>query len=52
MHVQKVTMKKDHALVELKVIPTYELTQMIMGWGPEMEVIQPKGLKGRNNAIA
>ncbi len=42
---QKVTMKRDHALVEMKVIPTYELTQMIMGWGPEVEVIQPKGLK-------
>ena len=38
-------MKKDHALVELKVIPTYELTQMIMGWGPEVEVIQPLALK-------
>jgi predicted DNA-binding transcriptional regulator YafY len=42
---QKVTMKNDHALVELKVIPTYELTQMIMGWGPEVEVMKPKGLR-------
>jgi predicted DNA-binding transcriptional regulator YafY len=42
---QKVTMKKDHAMVELKVIPTYELTQMIMGWGPEVEVMKPKGLR-------
>ena len=42
---QKVTMKKDYALVELKVIPTYELTTMIMGWGPEVEVIQPVSLK-------
>ncbi|HNX86515.1 MAG TPA: WYL domain-containing protein [Bacteroidales bacterium] len=44
---QKVTEKKDHFIVELKVIPTYELIMLIMGWGPEVEVIQPKSLKSR-----
>jgi predicted DNA-binding transcriptional regulator YafY len=42
---QKVTEKKDHFIVELKVIPTYELTMLIMGWGPAVEVIQPKSLR-------
>ena len=42
---QKVIEKKDHFLVELKIIPTYELTMLIMGWGPEVEVMQPKHLK-------
>jgi predicted DNA-binding transcriptional regulator YafY len=42
---QKVTMKKDHALVELMVVPTYELKNMIMGWGPEVEVIRPAALR-------
>jgi len=44
---QKVTEKKDHFIVELNVIPTYELTMLIMGWGPEAEVIRPKSLKSR-----
>jgi len=44
---QKVTEKKGHFIVELKVIPTYELIMLIMGWGPEVEVIQPKSLKSR-----
>ncbi len=44
---QKVTEKKDHFIVELHVIPTYELTMLIMGWGPEVEVIRPKSLKDR-----
>jgi predicted DNA-binding transcriptional regulator YafY len=37
--------KKDHFIVELKIIPTYELTMLIMGWGPNVEVIQPLSLK-------
>jgi hypothetical protein len=44
MHIQKVTMKKDHTLVEMKVT-TYELTRMIMGWGPEVSVIQQSKLR-------
>lgn len=44
---QKVIEKKDHFIVELRVIPTYELIMLIMGWGPEVEVIQPKSLKSR-----
>lgn len=42
---QKVIEKKDHFIVELKIIPTYELTMLIMGWGPNVEVIQPLSLK-------
>jgi len=42
---QKVKMKKDHALVELKVVPTYELRMLILGWGPDVEVLQPKSLR-------
>jgi predicted DNA-binding transcriptional regulator YafY len=42
---QTVIRKKDHFIIELNVIPTYELTMMIMGWGPEVEVIRPKSLK-------
>ena len=42
---QRVMEKKDHFLVELTVIPTYELTMLIMGWGPAVEVIQPKSLR-------
>jgi len=42
---QKVTEKKDHFIVELKVIPTYELTMLIMGWGPAVEVIRPTSLR-------
>jgi len=42
---QKVIKKKDHFIVELQIIPTYELTMLIMGWGPEAEVIQPKSLQ-------
>ena len=38
---QKVKMKKDHAIVELTVVPTYELTMLLMGWGPEVEVLKP-----------
>ena len=44
---QKVTEKKDHFIVELNVIPTYELTMLIMGWGPEAEVIKPTSLRSR-----
>lgn len=39
---QVVKMKKDHALIELTVVPTYELIMLLMGWGPEVEVIKPK----------
>ncbi len=42
---QKVKKKKDHFIVELNVIPTYELTMLIMGWGPEVEVIKPVALR-------
>ena len=44
---QRVWMKKedDYATVQLKVIPTYELTNLIMGWGPDVEVIQPAALR-------
>jgi predicted DNA-binding transcriptional regulator YafY len=42
---QVVDMKEDHALVILEVVPTYELIMLIMGWGPEVEVIQPKSLR-------
>jgi hypothetical protein len=42
---QKVIEKKDHFIVELEIIPTYELTMLIMGWGPNVEVIQPTALK-------
>jgi predicted DNA-binding transcriptional regulator YafY len=42
---QKVIEKKDNFIVELKIIPTYELTMLIMGWGPDVEVIQPLSLK-------
>lgn len=42
---QKVFEKKDHFIVELKVIPTYELIMLIMGWGPEVEVIRPESLR-------
>jgi predicted DNA-binding transcriptional regulator YafY len=35
----------DYATVQLKVIPTYELTNLIMGWGPDVEVIQPVALR-------
>lgn len=44
---QIVIEKKDHFIVELQVIPTYELIMLIMGWGPEVEVIRPKSLKDR-----
>jgi predicted DNA-binding transcriptional regulator YafY len=44
---QLVSMKEDddYATVQLKVIPTYELTNLIMGWGPDVEVIQPVALR-------
>jgi predicted DNA-binding transcriptional regulator YafY len=44
---QRVTMRKDddYATVELKVIPTYELRMLILGWGPDVEVIQPVALR-------
>lgn len=42
---QKVIMKKDHALVEIKVIPTYELRMLILGWGPDVEVLKPVTLR-------
>jgi predicted DNA-binding transcriptional regulator YafY len=44
---QRVTMRKDddYATVELKVIPTYELRMLILGWGPDVEVMQPAALK-------
>jgi predicted DNA-binding transcriptional regulator YafY len=38
---QKVIMKKNHALVEIKVIPTYELRMLILGYGPDVEVLKP-----------
>jgi predicted DNA-binding transcriptional regulator YafY len=44
---QKVREKKDHFLIEINVVPTYELIMLIMSWGPEVEVIRPKSLKDR-----
>jgi len=35
------------AIKNNKVIPTYELIMLIMGWGPEVEVIRPKSLRKR-----
>jgi predicted DNA-binding transcriptional regulator YafY len=42
---QKETKKKDHFIIELNVIPTYELKSLILSWGPEVEVMKPKALK-------
>jgi hypothetical protein len=45
---QKVIEKNDfrrHFIVELKVIPTYELTMLIMGWRSVVEVLQPISLR-------
>ena len=42
---QKVIERKDHFLIELNVIPTYELTRMIFSWGPEVEVLKPESLR-------
>ena len=42
---QNVEMKDDHAVVNLEVVPTYELIMLIMGWGPEVEVLKPASLR-------
>jgi predicted DNA-binding transcriptional regulator YafY len=42
---QTVAMKKDHALITLNVIPTYELIMMIMSWGADVEVVKPANLR-------
>ncbi len=42
---QKVTWNEDHVIVELHIIPTYELTMLIMSWAYEVEVLQPQNLR-------
>ena len=37
----------DHVLVSLFVSPNYELVSKILGWGAEVEVVKPEGLRKR-----
>jgi len=36
-----------HHIVELKIIPNYELESMILSYGEQMEVIEPESLRNR-----
>jgi len=38
---------ETHVLVSLFVSPTYELISRILGWGTEVEVVEPEGLRER-----
>ena len=44
-HSQKVKVKNDHVIIELHIVPTYELTMLIMSWGWEVQVLEPQGLR-------
>ena len=41
----------EHVTISLQVIPTYELVSMILGWGAEVKVLEPKSLKERIKVI-
>ena len=41
----------EHVTISLQVIPTYELVSMILGWGSEVEVVEPEGLRARVRSI-
>ncbi|HBX52365.1 MAG: hypothetical protein A2275_14910 [Bacteroidetes bacterium RIFOXYA12_FULL_35_11] len=36
---------KDFLIIKFKLAPTYELINLILGWGPNVEVIQPQSLR-------
>jgi len=38
---------ETHVLVSLFISPTYELISRILGWGAEVEVLEPEGLRER-----
>jgi len=42
---------ENHVIVSLQIIPTFELVSMILGWGVEVEVIEPEGLRTRVKSI-
>jgi predicted DNA-binding transcriptional regulator YafY len=46
---QRIKSGKDKTLVELKVIITYELIEMLLGFGEDVKVLQPVSL--RNDLI-
>jgi predicted DNA-binding transcriptional regulator YafY len=37
----------DHLTFSLFVTPTYEFISMILGWGPDVEVLEPAGLRAQ-----
>ena len=41
----------SHVVISLHIIPTFELVSMILGWGAEVEVMEPEFLKERMNRI-
>jgi len=40
-----------HVIISLHIIPTFELVSLILGWGAEVEVMEPKGLRERIKMI-
>ena len=42
---------ENHVLVKLYVSPSYELISRILGWGVEVEVIEPDGLRAKVKSI-
>jgi predicted DNA-binding transcriptional regulator YafY len=40
----------DHVMISLHIVPTYEFTMMLLGWGKEVEVVGPEMF--RNEILA
>ena len=47
LHERQLIIEEDEekVIISLKVHPTYELKSMILGWGRDVEVIEPKALR-------
>jgi len=41
----------SHVIISLHIIPTFELVSLILGWGAEVEVLEPEALRTRVKAV-